>query len=99
MVPISRLGRPLLSWQFGCKVPVRGSKTDQNSIIMFACYICLYNVCISFDFFLKIKTFKTGMRTSLKQRPNREENVKFLSSSTKRHLRTGSHYVHSLCLK
>lgn len=77
MVPISRLGRPLLSWQFGCKVPVRGSKTDQNNIIIFACYISLYNVCISFDFFLKIKTFKTGMRTSLKQRPNREENVKF----------------------
>lgn len=50
MVPISRLGRPLLSWQFGCKVPVRGSKTDQNNIIIFACYISLYNVCISFDF-------------------------------------------------
>lgn len=57
-------------------MPVRGSKTDQNNIIIFTCYISLYNVCISFDL-KKIKTFKTGMRTSLKQRPNREKNVKF----------------------
>lgn len=29
---MSRLGRPLLSWQFGCKVPERANKRDENEM-------------------------------------------------------------------